>query len=495
MTRASSADRSRLAFYLLLCWSALLPWPLGANRDWIWPWFSAGLLLIAAMAIWTTDLGVRWRSAHTGLRIALICLLLLALLDGLRCIFADSSENAFWRIADPQAALLGALKSATVGVLVLLSMLLISSRRRARWVLAVLFVTGVLQALLALAMTLGSVSFTWLGHPLGASEFATGTFINRNHFAGMLELAGAAGFGLLASGLHVTERAQGWREWVRRIGHALLGTRFLMRLGLALLVVALVMTRSRMGNVAFFVGLTAAGTAALLWWRPLPRILIWLLLSIVAVDVLVLGAWVGVDKLADRVAETRWTAAAVEPLAGKTISDHSTEAAPQSAEPNDAERWTVAEAALRLWRERIWLGQGPGSFRLLFPAVKPESVRLFYEHAHNDYVETLVERGMIGLGLFIVAAMSLLYSAVQALRIRKDSLARGMALASIAAGTSLALHSMVDFNMQIPANLFWLVICLTLGALGHGLPVPIGRPHLGLKQRLGEVSDPLKAES
>jgi putative inorganic carbon (HCO3(-)) transporter len=467
-----TADHARLPFYLLLCWIVLLPWPLGANRDWIWPWFSSALFAIAALAAWKTDLPAHWRVTHPALRWALICLAMLAIVDVLRVLFASPGEAAWWRVADAQAATLGALRSTTLCALVYTLMLLISSRRRARWLMASVFVCGVVQALLALTITLGGLKLHWLGHTLGVSEFATGTFINRNHFAGMLELAGAAGFGLLASGLHATEPADDWREWLRRVVHALLGSRFAVRAGLAILIVALVMTRSRMGNAGFFAGLTVAGIAALVWWRPLPRILIWLLVSIVAVDLLVLGAWVGVDKLAERVAETRLMATTVEPPtedAGPALAPQTTQA---PLEPDDAERWIVASAGLRVWRQQIWLGHGPGSFGLLFPAVKPESVRLFYQHAHNDYVQSLVERGLIGFGLQLMASLALLWAALQALRRRHDSLARGMALASIVAATAFGLHSFVDFNLQIAANQFWFQLCLMLGALAHALPVP-----------------------
>ncbi|MDZ4812153.1 MAG: O-antigen ligase family protein [Pseudomonadota bacterium] len=472
MPRRGSADRSRLAFYLLLCWIVLLPWPLGANRDWIWPWYSAVLLLIAAHSAWTVDVAARWRMAHPGLRLALLSLLLLGLLDLLRAIIALPSDDAVWRTADPDAGILGALRSSTLCALVFTSMLLLSSRRRVRWLLVSMLASGVAVALLALTLTLTGLTLPWLGHRLGGSEFATGTYINRNHFAGMLELAGAVGFGLLASGLRATERADSWREWVRRIGHAMLGSRFAVRAALAVMVVALVMTRSRMGNAAFFIGLTAAGVASLIWWRPLPRILIWLLVSIVAIDVLVLGAWVGVDKLAERVAETHLVAVSPERVSGSDLTSQPATNQSTPAEPDDAERWVVARAGLRLWRERPWFGHGPGSFRLLFPAVKPESVGLFYEHAHNDYVQTLVERGLFGLVLFLIATASLLFAALQALRLRGDSLARGLALATIAASVAFGLHSLVDFNLQIPANLFWFQVCLLLGALSHALPVP-----------------------
>lgn len=474
MTDASATKPTRLPFYLLLFWLALLPWPLGANREWLWPWFAAVLMLIAALATWGGADLKRCRSAHPALCAALLCIALWAAIDVLRALLAIPSDvlktNSVLAVADPDAARLGALRSVSVFVLSVILVELVNSRRRARWLLGTLFVVGIAQALLALGLSLSGTTLTIFAHELGGTRLASGTFINRNHFAGMLELAGAAGFGLLAAGLHARERAETWRERLRRFGHGLLGSRLLVRVGLAVLVVAMVMTRSRMGNAAFFLGLTAAGLAAILWWRPLPRILLWLLLSIVVVDVLVLGAWVGVDKVAERMAQTRIV-----------VSDGEAPGMPgngpilRNPEPTDAERWSVAQAGLALWRQRPMLGHGPGSFRVVFPSTKPQSVSLYYEHAHNDYVQTLVERGIAGFVLQLAAILSLLYAAVYALRVRADSLARGLALTTLVAVVAYAAHSLVDFNLQIPSNLFWFQACLMVGALALGLPHPYGR--------------------
>jgi O-antigen ligase len=462
-------SRSLIAFGLLLCWLLLLPWPLGANRDWIWLWFAAALGPIALLALTTVSLTEAWRRWPRALRWALLALAISVLIDLLRAAIGQVADpalgNACWALADVAAARLGAIQSTTVLLLSLLLVALVRTRARARWLLAVIFVTGIAEALLGIGVVLSVAGFSWFGHELGGTGFATGTFVNRNHYAGMLELAGACGFGLLAAGIRIRPAAESPIEWLRRVLQAVLGTRLLVRVGLAVIVVALVLTRSRMGNVGFFFGLTLAGLAAIIYWRPLPKLLIWLLLSIVAVDVLVLGAWVGVEKLAERVADTRLlaTPSAEQQLAGVAVDV-------ANPEPNEGERWAVAAAGLHLWYQRPWLGHGAGAFRTLFPSAKPASVTLFYDHAHNDYVELLVERGALGLLLWLAAVLTLLVLAVQVLRAPGDSLRRGLALASIAGGSALLLHAMVDFNMQIPANRFWFQAVILSGAIASGLP-------------------------
>lgn len=480
MIASQRAAATRLPFYLLLLWLMLLPWPLGANRDWIWPWFVASLYAIAALAVWQGEGLERVRALPLAWKLAMACVLLILIGDVLRVWFGTvvvpGQSGVFLALADADAAQLGAWKLSAVPLLMWLLPTLSTSRRRARWLLTTLFLIGVLQAVLALSLALTQTTIHLFGHAIGGDALPSGSYINRNHFAGLLELSGAAGFGLLASGMMARAAAETWRERLRRFGHGLMGSRLMVRVGLALLVVALVMTRSRMGNAAFFIGLTTAGVAALIYWRPLPRVLIWMLLSIVAIDVLVLGAWVGVDKLADRVAETRLVA--TQSVSGENLDGAITaDSLPLAThtEPSDAERVAVATAGLVLWRERPWFGHGAGSFRILFPSVKPESVGLFYEHAHNDYVQTLVERGVLGLMLVLIAVFGLLISAIATIRARSDGLACGLALASIAAFAAFAAHALVDFNLQIPANLYLWVACLSLGSVAALMPLPSSR--------------------
>lgn len=471
----SELRATRPLFYLLLLWLVALPWPLGANRDALWLGFAALLFAFGAWAWWLLPLASWWRASDRWLRLSLLALAALVALDVGRLLlhrFADAPQS-IWRLADPDAAALGAIQGAGVLVLAMLLVQLVHSRRRARWLMLAVFASGVAEALLAIAVALSGGSLHWLGHNLGEGGNASGTMINRNHFAGLLELAGGVGFGLLASGISAHPEALSLRERLRRIGHALLGERFAVRAGLALIVVALVLSRSRMGNVGLFFGLTVAGLAALACWRPLPRLLLWLLLSILVVDVAVLGAWVGVDKVAERLAETRIVAierAPVDP-ANPATSGADTADRPVRLEPSDAERLAVAGATWTLWQQRPLLGHGAGSFRVLFPSVKPASVQLFYEHAHNDYLEQLAERGLLGLGLWLLAVLTPLALALRVLRRHNDSLHRGLALASIAAGSALLLHGLVDFNQQIPANRWWFHTLILVGALACQVPL------------------------
>ena len=130
--------------------------------------------------------------------------------------------------------------------------------------------------------------------------------------------------------------------------------------------------------------------------------------------------------------------------------------------------WT---AAARVFYDHLWWGAGPGSFRYLYPISASIYAQANPLNAHNDYLTTLCEWGLAGLGI-VMAALGLLFAGV--LRIwpyvrrgagdlgAKDSSRAAFVLGASLGLLSIAIHSLVDFNLQIPANV---VTAITLMAL------------------------------
>lgn len=124
----------------------------------------------------------------------------------------------------------------------------------------------------------------------------------------------------------------------------------------------------------------------------------------------------------------------------------------------------VADASVRtLVREATWqaamdfwpAGSGLGSFGAIFVHYQPASIAEFVPHAHSDYVQLLMELGLLALPL----AAAALYVGVQRGRVlwaaaRSSALDdEGRRLAACALGLlGLLLHAWVDFNLRIPAN-------------------------------------------
>ena len=108
-------------------------------------------------------------------------------------------------------------------------------------------------------------------------------------------------------------------------------------------------------------------------------------------------------------------------------------------------------------------GAGPGSFYVIFPKYKPETVTLIYDHAHNDYAQFAAESGPLGLAILGLLVAWTLAVALMAQWQRRDPLMRGISFACVMGVTSILIHSWVDFNLQIPANASYFIVLLALG--------------------------------
>ena len=422
-----------------------LPLGLGGNRDWIWPWFAAAAFAVAAVACAGVALG-RWGLGATLPRCgAFVLLATVVLAAGLPHLGPVGWIDGVAPV-DPAASGRALLLQAACATLAVLLLWGCDSRRRLHGAALALFGGAVLQSLWGAAALLGGFTPDWFAPRPGASGVAHGSFVNRNHFAGHLAMLGPLGAGLLLAGLS-SQRAAHWRESLRGIARALLGPGALLRVGLALVVVGLVLSHSRMGNLAFGIALAAGAALALAWWRPLPRAMPWLFASVLLVDALLLGSWFGIERVAQRIGDTTLATA--------------------PGRDSDAERLVVSAATLDLWREHPWLGVGPGAFRTAFPSVKPASVELFYDHAHNDWAQALAERGIVGALPWVAVFVLALGAGALAVRRRHDPRLRGIGLGAAMGLLAHALHGFADFNAQIPANAAacWALFALAVGAL------------------------------
>lgn len=136
-------------------------------------------------------------------------------------------------------------------------------------------------------------------------------------------------------------------------------------------------------------------------------------------------------------------------------------------------RFYLWEPAVRIWQDNFWWGAGPGHFNDRFPLYRPEIVQASPGWAHNDYLNALADWGLVG-ALLIAAAWLLFYwGAFKTWRFvrRTNDISskpsnRGALVLGGGIGLSAILfHSIVDFNMHIPANA---ILVVTLMALVSG---------------------------
>jgi len=141
-----------------------------------------------------------------------------------------------------------------------------------------------------------------------------------------------------------------------------------------------------------------------------------------------------------------------------TIIDHLYQAAESAEVSGTGIRRVASRATLDMAEDNLVCGWGAGCYRYYFPVYQvryPELARdngrgrrLYWEHAHNDYVETLAEVGLVGVSL-----LALLLGGSAWLMIRARVWENPLALFATLGLVITAVHSAVDFNFQNPAIL------------------------------------------
>ena len=147
--------------------------------------------------------------------------------------------------------------------------------------------------------------------------------------------------------------------------------------------------------------------------------------------------------------------------------------------------WTAAE---QMWRDHFLWGVGPAHYDYCFREYRQESVQASPDRAHNDYLNLLADWGAAG-GIIVLAGVVTFGAGLRKtwkyVRPLESDFGRGMSnrfaffLGASAGLFALAVHSVVDFNLHIPANAILGVTLLAL--LSSNLRFATERYWLGLR--------------
>jgi O-antigen ligase len=139
---------------------------------------------------------------------------------------------------------------------------------------------------------------------------------------------------------------------------------------------------------------------------------------------------------------------------------------------NDDFRFALWQPAFRMWQDNPWWGAGPAHFNIRFRQYRPEEVQMQPDRAHNDYLNTLADWGLVGaglvasawvlLGLGVVKTWGFVRGTASDLGGKKSSTKFAFVLGTSTGLAALLFHSALDFNMHIPANA---ILAVTLMAL------------------------------
>ena len=123
-----------------------------------------------------------------------------------------------------------------------------------------------------------------------------------------------------------------------------------------------------------------------------------------------------------------------------------------------------------VWHETLGLigaypifGSGLGSYESAFLKFKTSSPALTQDYAHNDFLQYFAELGALGFALAVIPLSIVLARLRAGIRhIRPD--VRWLSLACAGSAVAIGLHSFVDFNLYVPANMFTLAWILGIAA-------------------------------
>jgi O-antigen ligase len=299
------------------------------------------------------------------------------------------------------------------------------TERHLRPAAAVFLSIAVAQAILGL-MQYG----TPLGHPLRlgnpvAYDVATGTYINRNHFAGLMEMALPLALALLVAKIGLKPH----RSMAKGFGMRLMrylsqhSTQAMMYGGIAVLIVlASIFSKSRAGitlvAVAFFL-------CAIVYSRRLGGRGVYGLVGTVFTLVIGFGIAIGLVPVIERFADR------------DALADG---------------RWALYGSTLNAIGSYLPFGSGMGSFYHVFKPFQDPGDVSFVDHAHNDYLEWTLELGLVAPLLLTLCAVVYFWRWRTLLAEKNWSLVRFLQVAAGISVLLMGLHSVVDFNLRIPAN-------------------------------------------
>ncbi|HLV02708.1 MAG TPA: O-antigen ligase family protein [Acidobacteriota bacterium] len=288
-----------------------------------------------------------------------------------------------------------------------------------------LILAGSLEALYGLVQSLGGVDYIG-SYQRDVGSLATGTFINPNHFAGFLNMVIPFAMGALVAGFTIRRRR---RPYTHSEAYA---WGWIILLACAFMGLAVLLSQSRGGAVSLAASLLLMGILLFLKKRRGGALSGWSISILIALTI-GLSAWVGVNTLLERF--------------GQVEVDLPT-------------RLRVYQATVEMVSDYPLFGVGPGMFGWRFRPYQTGRSDTLFLHTHNDYLQTVAEWGIPAALVFWIFVLWRLRGAIRTSLVSLDPWTQGIALGCAGAMAALLLHSLVDFNLQIPAN--WMIFSLIL---------------------------------
>jgi O-antigen ligase len=440
----------RTIVYFIL---ATIPILFGAVQIWVWPFYTFLMLAAFAALLWASPRVPHLRPGR-AFYLSLVPFSVAALI---LCLPLPSSLVAWvspfrHQAASRTAELLGSPPAWTtlsyrpleslawmgflLGLVLFFFVLVahLEDRRHLRMTVWLLFGLVVAQSLYGILQALvPNMPVLWATYIKSGLGDARGTWVNRNHFAGFIEMVLPLCLGLTLS--------QVWREGKFQLRMLLVSDRphrhVMLCLGLVIVFLALLFSKSRAGITSTFMGL--AVFLSLL--RPVGRGKLktaWGMLGAMLLLVVFYGSNMGFDPLINRFLAL-------------------------SAEGSRLDIWRDSLAIIGDHPLGIGPRALPSVFKLYDVSIQ-FTERTVYE-LHNDVLQILVDTGWIGFVALVGGFAWFMASGFR--RLAGLDAARDPERFLLCAGamsglSAIAFHSFFDFNLQIPANGVYFVTLMAI---------------------------------
>jgi O-antigen ligase len=442
-------------FYGLVAMLLLAPIPYGSVEPWAQAMLECVVFALAFLWCVHAAFSGSWFSGELRLFLPLLATIALAVLQSLSWSRTNIAGVPVDNVlsADPYESWIFALRLLALTVAGLLAVRFTTNPRRLKILANTIILCASLSAIFGIVrLTTQHRDGFLLASLRPADGFAQ--FINKNHFAFLAEPA----IGLLVA-LILLQRGAGQRK-------------LFYLSALILLWSALVLSRSRGGLVAVSVQMIVGALFFIyLKWRTpgtsrsrRTSAIGLAAATIVAIVITVAGTtlWLGGDQLSTGV-ET-----AASEISAKGDSHH-----------EGARRRDIWRATLLMARAHPIAGAGLGAYWAEIPLYHDASGVLTPQQAHSEYLELLASGGLIGVGLLAWFMVALLQRIQRALEIFTGA-QRVLAIGATVGIVGVAVHSLVDFGLHMPANA--LVFVMLLAILGLN---PLDQPVRAQAHRSG----------
>jgi putative inorganic carbon (HCO3(-)) transporter len=296
--------------------------------------------------------------------------------------------------------------------------------------IAVLMFVGILESLYGMIEFFSGHKHILYVEASSLISSVSGTFINRNYLAGYLLMVIPLAIGYIFYRESFNEDSS--VGWYRRLS-SLDGKTYFLVFGVIVMILGLLFSASRMGILSALLSFTVVA----LFFRNPERGQRFSKTPIFILGLALLwGALIGLDTVISRFF------AVSEGLKN---------------------RWEIWANTLQIIKDFPALGSGLGTFTQVFPAYRSFHIEGLVTHAENDFLQLASETGLVGTGLLIIAFLFLFYEAFSGIRkLSPEDPRRYIGIGGLVGILALLIHSMVERNIQVPANGFLFLVILAL---------------------------------